>query len=439
TPPGSATTTWTLSDNINLSAYKTAPVVYIAFRYTSSPALNAARWSVDDVAISDQSTLLTVKPTELNFGEVSVGNNSPGQPVGFQAIGSNDVTVTPPPGYQISTDNTSFSANAIIVDQATAAAGTTLYVRFSPINKALKVVGNINVTADGLDKNVVALTGSSFPRSETFDAACYNISFFGSNSTNSASPAEIATQIANISTVMQHLNADVIGIEEMSNDDALTQLVSNLPGYASVISNRWSHSFDPPDPTFPPQKIGFIYNTATMSLSNDEPPRVMFESMYDSARSDLPGHRLAHYPTGTPSSFWASGRLPFIATFNATINGVTQKIRVVVIHAKSGGDADGYTRRQYDVKVLKDSLDAFYANDRILIVGDYNDRVVTSIFVGHQSSYQPFVDDNVNYKILTQPLDAAGKASFPGDAGMIDHITISNDMEIGRASCRERV
>ena len=43
TPPGNATTTWTLSDNIDLTAYKAAPVVYIAFRYTSSSVLGAAR------------------------------------------------------------------------------------------------------------------------------------------------------------------------------------------------------------------------------------------------------------------------------------------------------------------------------------------------------------------------------------------------------------
>jgi hypothetical protein len=428
TPPGTATTTWTLSDNIDLSAYKAAPVVYIAFRYSSSAALNAARWSVDDIAIADQSTLLTVSPTQLNFGEVSVGTNSASQSVSLTAIGSNDLTVTPPTGYQVSTDNSSFTTDPIIIDQAVAAAGTTLYVRFSPVAKALKVEGNINVSATGLDKDVVALTGSSFPKSETFDVACYNISFFGAGSNNDFTPEQRATQVANISTVMQRLNMDVIGIEEMSSDDALAQLVANLPGYSSVVSNRWSYSFEPPDPTFPPQKIGFIYNTATMTLSSGEPPRVMFESLYDSARLNLPGHRLTDYPTGNPSSFWASGRLPFMATFNATIDGVSQKIRVVVIHAKSGGDADGYIRRQYDVKLLKDSLDYFYPNDKVILIGDYNDRMVTSIFTGHPSSYQPYVNDNINYNILTYPLDQAGRTSFPSSNGLIDHLTITSEL-----------
>ena len=429
TPPGSPTTTWTLSDNIDLSAYKAAPVLYIAFRYTStaSPA-SAARWSVDDISITDQSTLLTVSPVQLSFGEVSVGTNSPSQSVSLTAIGNNDLTVTPPTGYQISTDNGSFTTDPIIIDQSAAAAGITLYVRFSPVVKALKVEGNINVSATGLDKNVVALTGSSFPKSETFDVACYNISFFGAGSTNSATPEQIATQVANVSTVMQRLNMDVIGIEEMSNDAALAQLVANLPGYSSVVSDRWSYSFAPPDPTFPPQKIGFIYNTATMTLSSQEPPRVMFESLYDSARLNLPGHRLTDYPTGNPSSFWASGRLPFMATFNAIIDGVTEKIRVVVIHAKSGGDADGYIRRQYDVKLLKDSLDYFYPNDKVILIGDYNDRMVTSIFTGHPSSYLPYVNDNINYNILTYPLDQAGRTSFPSSNGLIDHVTITSEL-----------
>jgi hypothetical protein len=66
-----------------------------------------------------------------------------------------------------------------------------------------------------------------------------------------------------------------------------------------------------PDPDFPPQKIGFIYNTATMTLSSEEPPRVMFESLYDSARQDLPNHRLTDYPTGNPIKFLGFRQIAF--------------------------------------------------------------------------------------------------------------------------------
>jgi hypothetical protein len=117
-----------------------------------------------------------------------------------------------------------------------------------------------------------------------------------------------------------------------------------------------------------------------------------------------------------------------MATFTTNISGANEKIRVIVLHAKSGGTADGYIRRQYDAKVLKDSIDALYPTDKVIIVGDYNDRMVTSIYVGNVSPYLPFVNDNADYNILTLPLDQAGRASFPSSTGMIDHITVSNEL-----------
>ncbi len=430
TPPGSATTDWTLSEDIDLSAYKGLSNVYIAFQYTSSPTDNAARWSIDDVTITDQSTLLSVSPVQLSFGEVSTGNHSAGQAVTVKSDGGTNITVTPPTGYELSSDNSSFSTNPLVIPAATAGAGTTIYVRFSPVAKALKVEGTLNFSAPGLNKNNVTLTGSSYPKAETFDVACYNMSFFGANSTNSATPAEVTTQVNNITTVINRLNMDVIGFEEMSNDAALTQLLSQLSGsYAATVSNRWSYSFNAPDPTFPPQKIGFIYNTATMTLSAAEPPRVMFESMYDSARLGLPGARLGNYPTGSGSSFWSSGRLPYMATFDVNINGQTKKVRLIVIHSKSSSDQASYNRRVYDVQVLKDSVDLYYKNDNVMIIGDYNDRVEGSIYTASTiSPYKSFVDDNGSYTALTRPLDIAGRVSFIGGSGLIDHMIITRPL-----------
>lgn len=419
----SLTDTLTFTDGINLTPFKSFPTTYIAFKYISSAELGAARWTLDDINITDRTKLLSVSPAVLNFGEISAGNNSTGQPLSVQAIGYGDITLTAPTGYQLSTDNVTFSGS-IPLNGATAEAGTQVYSRFSPASKALKVEGKINFNGTGLDSNYITLTGSSYPKSETFDAGAYNLSFFGSNATNNPTPQKIATQINNITTVFQHLNLDVIGIEEMSSDSALAVLISRLPNYASVVSPRWSYSFNPPDPNFPPQKTGFIYNTTTMQLVDS---RDMFVGLYDSARNGTT-HVLDNYPTGTASSFWASGRLPFMATFKATIGGVTKLIRMIDIHAKSASDAESYRRRVYDVQVLKDSLDAYYKNDNIIIVGDYNDRLTGSINPGAQSPYKIFVDDNADYTALTLPLDQAGRVSFISGTAMIDHIIVSNEL-----------
>lgn len=163
-----------------------------------------------------------------------------------------------------------------------------------------------------------------------------------------------------------------------------------------------------------------------MALSATEPPRAMFRDLYNDILNN--NVTLTNYPGGNSSSFWASGRLPYMATFTTNINGVNKKIRVIVIHAKAGADQASYDRRKYDAQVLKDSIDAYYLNDNVIILGDYNDRFVSSITNGQQSSYQAFISDNTHYMPLTYQLDLAGQTSFPGDNGMIDQIMITQPL-----------
>ena len=72
--------TWTITDGIDLSAYKSFPRVFIAFKYISSVEFGAARWTVDDVDVSNRSALLTTSPSLLSFGEASAGSSTPGLP-----------------------------------------------------------------------------------------------------------------------------------------------------------------------------------------------------------------------------------------------------------------------------------------------------------------------------------------------------------------------
>ncbi|MEJ7766193.1 MAG: T9SS type A sorting domain-containing protein, partial [Chitinophagaceae bacterium] len=398
--------------------------IYLAFKYTSDPELGAARWNIDDLSITNRTTLLSASPVSVDFSEVAVGTNSAGLPVNIQAFGFGALLLSAPAVYQLSADNLTFTDN-LSVSGGQAETGAIVYIRFTPASKELKTTGRINFKSASLDSNLVFLSGSSFPKSETLDVAAYNLSFFGSTPNNNPTPEKILLQVNNIATIFQRLNMDVVGFEEMSNDDALASLLQKLPGYQSVTSPRWSYSFDPPDPGFPPQKIGFVYNATTAQLVEQ---RVMFESMYDSARNGL-STPLNNYPLNSPSSFWASGRLPFMATFDVTIKGVLERIRIIVIHGKSASDVASYNRRVYDVRVLKDSLDAYYPNDNIVLIGDFNDRVTGSILAGSPSPYMGFVDDSTDYAALTLPLDKAGRISFVSGTGLIDHIVISNELK----------
>lgn len=151
----------------------------------------------------------------------------------------------------------------------------------------------------------------------------------------------------------------------------------------------------------------------------------MFSNLFDAV---LAGNKnlLPNYPGGDPTMFWASGRLPFMATFAVNIGGNKDTVIVVDIHAKSSSDQASYNRRVYDAHVLFDSLSTHYPDKKVILVGDYNDRVFGTIYGGGGGSpYKDFLNNNFD-SVLTYPLDSAGYISFLSGSGMIDHISISD-------------
>jgi hypothetical protein len=270
----------------------------------------------------------------------------------------------------------------------------------------------------------------SIPKTNTFDLLTWNLEFFGAEredypTESEFGPADEPLQLRNAQRVISSINADIIAVQEVSSDSLFNELVAQLPGYEGVCSNRFSRSFEGPSTTFPPQKVCFIYDTATVQV---ESFRAMFESLYDSARNIDPT-LLPGYPTGDASSFWSSGRLPFMLTANVTVSGVTEKIRFINLHAKSGSTASDYNRRLYDGQVLKDTIDAQYPNDHVVILGDLNDDLDQSIVSGRPTSYLPIVSDTASYLPVTRALSLAGAKSTISFNDMIDHQIITNELE----------
>jgi endonuclease/exonuclease/phosphatase family metal-dependent hydrolase len=419
--PASNSSLWTKSANIILPKLS----MYVAIIYTSNTTA-ASRWTFDDWSLEDVASYIDVPAINYLFGEVKSGSSSASKSFSFTSIGYGDVTVSAPTGFELSTDNSTFSAT-VLVPGSELAIGKTIFVRFSPTSKQLKWEGDINFKGIGLDASFGKVSGSSYPKAETFDIATYNLEFFGTDvkgtDGSEFGPTDDALQINNVTTVLSSINADIYGVQEVADDAAFNELISKLPGYSGTLSTKWSYSFDPADPNFPPQKVGFIYNTSTVQLIST---RVMFSQLYDEVRAGN-NALLPNYPT-TASSFWSSGRLPLMATFDVTLDGTKKRIRVLNIHSKSGSAVADYNRRKYDVKVLHDSLAANYPNDNIILLGDYNDDVDNSIASGLESSYKVFVDNTSNFNSLTYTLSQNGGVSFPNSSSFLDHIITSNEL-----------
>lgn len=428
-----ATGTYAQSLYINLGAYKTSHT-YLAWVYetTAGGTNNAAEWSFDDFAVTNEVGYVASNPN-LNFGDVSPNTISASQSFDFKADGYGDITLTAPTDYQLSLDNVLFQSS-IVVSNADAAAGKTLYARFVPSVKALAISGPLTVTGAGLNKQIGALTGSSLPKAETFDIVTYNLEFFGSDvkGTDGAEfgPIDDALQIDNVAKVMNKLNADVYVVQEVSDDpsiDALIQKISiNGKTFDKTISTSWSYSFNVPDPNFPPQKLVVLYNTQTTTVKST---RVMFKDLYDNVRSGAV--TLPNYPGGNGASFFSSGRLPYMVKIETNIGGIQKEINLIDLHARanSGTDISRYNMRKYDVELLKDSLDVHYPNSNFMILGDFNDDVKISVVgTNTPSSYQKMVEDTDRYNALTLGISQAGAYSFLSSGGFLDHIIISNEL-----------
>ncbi|RDV15859.1 T9SS C-terminal target domain-containing protein [Pontibacter diazotrophicus] len=261
--------------------------------------------------------------------------------------------------------------------------------------------------------------GSEIPLSTTLDVMTWNMEFFGST-IPTFGPTDVQLQLQNAARLIDSLNADVIAVQEISDENLLQQLADML-GYVRVCSDRFSYSFNGPDPTFPEQRLCFLYNPEVITLVNE---RVIFEELYDAARSG-DSTPLDTYPT-SPSSFWSSGRLPYMITVDATIEGVTERVQLINIHAKSGANSSDLIRRSFDTQALKDTLDQYYPDANIILLGDYNDDVDESIG-GGPSTYSNFVQAE-DFRVVTSTLSEAGLRSFITRDNVIDHITISNEL-----------
>ncbi len=268
-----------------------------------------------------------------------------------------------------------------------------------------------DISAASCSPTAVIVPDSGINFNTTLDVAAWNVEWLG-NLTQA--PTNDAVQLANVRCVLEKLKLDIIVLEEVCDT---AKLRSILPaGYDVKFSAQYySHFFDTPETAADlGQKVCVVYNTSTISPINAECKALLSNNADFTLNS-------------ATSSFWASGRLPYMFTANVTINNVTKKIRVVGIHAKSGAALVDYNRRLADVVALKKHLDSLYTKDLLILAGDYNDDVDVSIAEGQPSSYANFANDT-NYVVITKALSLAGKKSTASFNDMIDHISATKSM-----------
>ncbi|MGL4632673.1 MAG: 3-coathanger stack domain-containing protein [Leadbetterella sp.] len=305
------------------------------------------------------------------------------------------------------------------------------------------IAGRFNTTAQLLPRLTTDIvrtgdplpgsTDSTFANTNTLDVVCWNIEWFGSTGFG---PTNEALQLQNAKTIIKTLNADIYNLNEIASVTAFNTMVAQLNtegfAYSGICSNRTSNN-----DTISGQRVCFLYKTASFS---NVTTKHIFETLDNQLDANIVPAVLSNYPDADKTRFWASGRLPFALNADVTIGSNPPKnMTFIGVHARANTGTtpaealSRYNMRKFDVEALKDTLDAQYATQPFVLLGDYNDdldlTVATTAGVpGNVSSYAAYNLDTSRYSPQTRVLSDAGQKSTVGFSDMIDHIISSNEL-----------
>ncbi len=233
----------------------------------------------------------------------------------------------------------------------------------------------------------------------TLDVATYNLEWFGDTT---AGPTDDTLQRQNVADVIMGADLDIWGLQEVVSATQFATLKSSLTGYAGFLSNDATVTSGSSYYTSSEQKVGILYKTSMAT--------------FQSAKLIL-----------TSSDYNFGGRPPMEVKLSVMLNGTTETVVVIVLHAKALADATSYQRRVNASTALKSYLDATYPTQKVVVLGDFNDDLDQSI-TGGASPYANFLSDSARYQFATKSLSDAGTSTRVSGGATIDHILLTNEM-----------
>ena len=234
----------------------------------------------------------------------------------------------------------------------------------------------------------------------TLDVAGWNIEWFGSTG---GGPANEPLQLQNARDIISGTDFDIWGVAEITDLAAWNNLESQLPGYTGFLASESVVTGGSASYGATEQKVGVLYRSSVATLLGAK----VILTAYD---TDF------------------AGRPPLEARLRVTLNGATEDVVVIVLHMKAFDDLASWQRRANASAALKTYLDTTLPTQKVIVVGDWNDDVDTSITSGQATPYENFVSDAADYVFPTRALSLAGVSSTTGYPDLIDHHLNSNEL-----------
>ncbi len=253
-------------------------------------------------------------------------------------------------------------------------------------------------TAAGTEPSLAVIPGKG--SASTLDVASWNIEWFGATGSG---PSNETLQLQNARDIINGTDFDVWGVAEITGQTAWNNLESQLPGYTGFLASESVVTGGSASYGSTEQKLGILYRSSIATLVG--------------AKVILTAH---------DTDF--AGRPPLEVRLNVTLNGATEQVVVIVLHMKAFNDLASWQRRANASAALKSYLDTTWPTQKVIVVGDWNDDVDTSITSGQATPYQNFVGDAADYAFPTRALSLAGISSTTGYPDIIDHHLNTNEL-----------
>ena len=236
---------------------------------------------------------------------------------------------------------------------------------------------------------------------QTLDVATWNIEWFGSEH---AAPTDDELQFETVRAVIEQAAVDVWALQEIADPADFHRLLDSLgAGYGGVLGKQ---------PLFGgQQRLAFIYRTQVVDL-------LSWEHLFDNEED---AHAFGYRP-------------PLQIKVEAALPSDTAELTLLTLHAKCCSDADEHERRAEGAQLIKNRIDFLRPNEPIIILGDFNDELDSSIRFGEDSPYAAFVADTADYVAATLHLEEGDELptfcenSSCTDGSTLDHIMLTDEL-----------
>ncbi|MCH2199815.1 MAG: endonuclease/exonuclease/phosphatase family protein [Flavobacteriales bacterium] len=226
----------------------------------------------------------------------------------------------------------------------------------------------------------------SFGTDSTLEVITWNIEWFPKNG---------MLTVDSVGKIIESLDADLIGIQEIDDTIACRQMIDDLPGYELFMDNEWFGG------------LAYVYKTSAIDVQS-------IYKIYDT------------------SPYWnVFPRSPLVIEFSFEGNDVI----VINNHFKCCGDGlldmddsgDEENRRFEASQLLKTYIDEYHPLAKVLVIGDLNDLLIDD---NEHNVFQMFLNDPSNYSFADYDI-ASGTSenwSFYGWPSHLDHILVTNEL-----------